>query len=67
MRVYRVKKRKRSKVPNCCDWVEGSPEHMRAQGKVILVGAKSKRVLPDAVRGPGTKSHRTQVFCLYLK
>ena len=61
MRVYRVKKRKEKQGANQGDWVEGSPEHMRAQGKVVLVGAKSKRVLPDAVRGPGTKSHRDKI------
>ena len=41
MGVYREKKRKEKQGANQGDRVEGSPEHMRAQGKVVLDGAKS--------------------------
>ena len=62
MGVYQVKRRKEKQGANQGDWVEGSPEPMRARGKVVLDGAKSKGVLSDTVRGPGTKSHRTHRY-----
>lgn len=37
-----MKKRKEKQGANQGDWVEGTPEHMRAQGKVVMMEPRAR-------------------------